>query len=114
MQSNPAPHSSNGQSRLMFGLALVIVLVIGAALGYLFSRTAAQPVQVVVTATPVPTQAAQTAEQPAAPAAETGTATGTSAPAPTPSLMDLVLSDARHFQGQDDALVTLVEFSDFK
>ena len=34
--------------------------------------------------------------------------------APTPTIMDFVLSDARHFQGNPNALVTLVEFSDFK
>jgi protein-disulfide isomerase len=33
---------------------------------------------------------------------------------PTPTIMDFVLSDARHFQGQADAPITLIEFSDFK
>jgi protein-disulfide isomerase len=33
---------------------------------------------------------------------------------PTPTIMDFVLSDARHFQGDSSAPVTLVEFSDLK
>jgi cytoskeletal protein RodZ len=33
---------------------------------------------------------------------------------PTPSIMEFLLSDARHFQGDSDAPLTLIEFSDFK
>lgn len=33
---------------------------------------------------------------------------------PTPSVMEFVLADARHFQGEANAPVTLIEFSDFK
>jgi hypothetical protein len=33
---------------------------------------------------------------------------------PTPTLMDFVMADARHIQGNDNAPVTIVEFSDFK
>lgn len=34
--------------------------------------------------------------------------------APTPTMMDFILSDARHFQGEPNAPVILVEFSDFR
>ncbi len=33
---------------------------------------------------------------------------------PTPTIMDFVMADARHWQGDEVAPVTIVEFSDFK
>ena len=41
---------------------------------------------------------------------ESGSAQAT----PTPSIMEFLLSDARHFQGDPDAPLTVIEFSDFK
>jgi protein-disulfide isomerase len=32
----------------------------------------------------------------------------------TPTIMEFVMSDARHVEGEADAPVTIVEFSDFK
>jgi protein-disulfide isomerase len=32
----------------------------------------------------------------------------------TPTIMEFVMSDARHMQGDVDAPVTIIEFSDFK
>lgn len=42
------------------------------------------------------------------------TPTPTPTPTPKPSLEDILLTDARHVQGVDDAPVTFIEFSDFK
>jgi hypothetical protein len=38
----------------------------------------------------------------------------TATPTPTPDYMKDLLADARHFQGDDEAPVTIIEFSDFK
>ncbi len=50
---------------------------------------------------PVQSSDSEPAEQPAA-------------AAPTPTIMEFVMSDARHWQGDDAAPITIVEFSDFK
>ena len=52
----------------------------------------------------VPTQTPQSAE----PAAANNNNNG------QPDIMDMVLSDARHVQGDANAPVTIIEFSDFK
>jgi protein-disulfide isomerase len=87
----------------IFGFAVASALLVGLALGYLGRPmiTTEPRVEIVVTVTPNAVAQAQPAEN-------SGQA------APTPSIMDFVLSDARHFQGQADAPVTLIEFSDFK
>ena len=79
------------------GMSLTLLAVaLGAVLGYL-ARPALDtaPAASVITFTQ-------------APAAED------KALSPTPTIMDFVLSDARHFQGSNEAPVTVVEFSDFK
>jgi protein-disulfide isomerase len=128
--------SSSENSR---GFALVAAFALGLALGF-FARPsliADVPVQVVVTVVPDnssgavapvdsspagPTDNTSTSP-PAAPMSETG---DTTAPEPaqdgaaatdnqaTPTIMEFVLSDARHVQGEAEAPVTIVEFSDFK
>lgn len=104
------------------GVALLAV-ALGAVLGYL-ARPALDPATgstanislpaqgpVAVQAPPAqPNNATETETQADAPAAEDNPAPS----APTPTIMDFVLSDARHFQGNDDAPVTMIEFSDFK
>jgi hypothetical protein len=80
------------------GLILIVVFVGGVAAGFLGrpfvmgEPTTATTTEVVkvVTATPPPSGQ------------------------PTPTIMDLVLADARHVQGAVDAPVVIVEFSDFK
>lgn len=104
------------------GVALLAV-ALGAVLGYL-ARPALDratgsvanlslPAQgpVAVQAPPAqPDNAGEPETQAKAPAAADNPAPS----APTPTIMDFVLSDARHFQGNPNAPVTLVEFSDFK
>jgi protein-disulfide isomerase len=104
-------------------IVVLLAVALGAVLGYLarpalesttgsvanISLPALGPVAV---QTP-PTQPNNASE--AETLADTPAAEGNSEPsAPTPTMMDFVLSDARHFQGSDDASVTIVEFSDFK
>lgn len=112
----PAQGKEKGSSLLLWSLALLAVLIVGVAVGYLISQTQSTSVQVVVTATPEPSRqaVAQTEEQSPAKPAITASATDNSDTPPTPTIMDLVLSDARHFQGSDDAPITMIEFSDFK
>jgi cytoskeletal protein RodZ len=131
---DPSQNNIRGRSSLYWGLALVAVLIVGVAIGYLFSQsqtTPNAPVQIAVTATLNPTEQpvvqanqqpppTQTNEQPTQPPAQsnppvtTATEDSTNTTPPTPTIMDFVLSDARHFQGNADAPVTIVEFSDFK
>ena len=47
-----------------------------------------------------------------APATETGNNAKNASP--TPTIMDFVLADTRHYQGNTDAPITIVELSDFK
>jgi len=115
-EPNPPPTTSAGKTLVFWSVTLAVVLIAGAIIGYLFSQAQSRPVQVVVTATPEPSPKgiAQTEEQPPTKSAtSTSTADNTNAP-PTPSIMDFVLSDARHFQGSDEAPITMIEFSDFK
>ena len=63
------------------------------------------PLQKTPTTTPINT---------ATPTATTVAPTRTPTPTPKPSLEDVLLANARHIQGEDNAPVTLIEFSDFK
>jgi protein-disulfide isomerase len=112
-----------GVNLYILGFALIATLITGVAIGLLIDRST-QSVQVVVTATPNPNsrpvaraneQQSQTSAQ--SNSAATTTSSGddtTAAGPPTPTIMDFVLSDARHFQGDPNAPVTLIELSDFK
>ena len=105
------PQQSSGIKPLFFILSLIAVLIVGGVIGYglgLYQAAQQPPEIVVVTATPDP-QAAAKAE--ASPANIEGDASAT---APTPTIMEFLLADARHFQGNADAPVTIIEFSDFK
>lgn len=111
------------------GMSVTLLAVaLGAVLGYL-ARPALDPATPVAASIsipadePVPVKAPAAASSnidgeavsPAKPQADSPTAAAESAAdtSPTPTIMDFVLSDARHFQGSNDAPVTLVEFSDF-
>lgn len=134
----PNQSAKNGPNPLLIGIVLVIVFAVGLALGF-FGRPqimADVPVQVVVTV--IPNENSQAASQTtnaasnnesSARAAVSTTETitdnsteasenetsgeGVEAP-PTPTIMEFLLADARHFQGDDAAPVTIIEFSDFK
>lgn len=126
----PAPPSATNPLHVGFGL--VITFALGLALGFLGRPTIIDdvPIQIVVTVVPdnsgpavaqVPAATEQEtigsagparAEEEDNPSAATS-ATEASAAA-TPTLMDFVMSDARHWQGDDVAPVVIVEFSDFK
>jgi protein-disulfide isomerase len=110
---------------LYLGLAVVAAFIAGLMAGFLLrpQTTTEKIVEVVVTATPTATtQVVAQAESPTATPEDEGD------PSPTPSepeeaaptasstatIMDFLLSDARHIQGEADAPVTIIEFSDFK
>ncbi|MFQ5576942.1 MAG: hypothetical protein ACE5G8_08140 [Anaerolineae bacterium] len=111
--SPPSPGISGGY----FALALLVTLVsfvAGLAVGFLGRPLVVKDtpvvqeklVEVVVTATPGPAGDAQ--------AQALSNAGDEPAPDEPPTIMDLVMSDARHIQGQPNAPITIVEFADFK
>jgi hypothetical protein len=139
-ESNQSPHSA--LLPLYMGLAFLGTLAVGLILGFL-ARPLIIPdqvevVEVVATAAISPVQSVAQANV-ASPDAENKagdvasvTAAGTDAGAPsqagddqpqqatdaaavpTPTIMEFLMSDARHIQGAADAPVTIIEFSDFK
>ena len=80
------------------------------ALGYGLGRSQSQPPDVVVVTTTPAEAVAQTSNNSTPPSEQSDSAAGPL----TPTIMDFVLSDARHFQGSAGSPVTVVEFSDFK
>lgn len=113
------PASTGGFSPLFTGLSIAAALFVGAALGYSFGRTQSPPAQAVIPAAASSPQAvANVGSAPAnpstQPAQQSAPAAAPTEGSPTPTIMDFVLSDARHFQGSDTAPITLIEFSDFK
>lgn len=95
-------------------LTLVITFVLGLAIGFV-----GRPMVI----KDLPTEAAATngaksdrteVAQATAPPQPTEAESDTNKDSPTPTIMDFLLSDARHIQGNASAPVTIVEFSDFK
>lgn len=81
----------------LFGAGFVIALLLGTVFGFVL-RPAPSVVQVVVSPTANPNTMVQ----------------NSASEAPAANLMTLLLADARHFQGDPDAPITFIEFSDFK
>lgn len=94
----PSPKKGTGPI-LAIGIAM-ITFVAGLVIGFVGRPAVVPDVVQVVTATPDATAVAQAAATP------TASSQGT--------IMDVVLADARHSQGDINAPVTIVEFSDFK
>jgi protein-disulfide isomerase len=91
----------------------LLAVALGAVLGYM-TRPALEPATAATAnlSLPVVVQAPPTQSSPAS---EPEIQANAPVPSePTPTIMDFVLSDARHFQGNANAPVTMVEFSDFK
>ena len=131
--SPPAKQASAGPNPLTIGFALVLAFAIGLALGFFGRPRIIEDVPVQVVVTVVPDNSAQAVasnnnpgtsdnteavgeNEDSAAAANTG---DTEAPVdpnapPTPTIMDFLMSDARHIQGDEAAPVTIIEFSDFK
>ncbi len=126
--AEPRAGSTQSVNPLLLGLTLAIVFLLGLGLGFLGRPALIKdlPIEVVVTVVPNESEAvAQADAQPeASGSGNRGAASGeaqsgmsssgdNSAANPTPTIMDFVLSDARHIQGSDAAPVTVIEFSDF-
>ena len=112
---------------ILVGVGLAIAFAVGLVAGFIMRPMVVKdiPVQVVVTVVPPPvSEVAQVPTPTASPAEAVLPPTGETPPTTeptmdpnataTPTIMEFVLSDARHFQGSDGAPVTVVEFSDFK
>lgn len=113
------PSTSQAIGPVYFGTALAIAFAVGLFVG-LTGRPLVigdVPVQVIVTVVPEQSSDA-VAQAPATPASqaiaqnagEEAAGDGTA----TPTIMEFVMADARHVQGDPDAPVTMVEYSDFK
>lgn len=107
---------------LYVGLALAAAVIGGVAIGLLGRSPLANDAPPTVTSaassgSQTTSQAeelsSQTATQSASPTAS-GTGNSANTTPPTPTIMDLVLADVKHFEGSPDAPVMIVEFSDFK
>lgn len=113
--STPAedPNEVHIRVPVTFAVALV-TLIIGMALGYVGRPLVTpdptpkvQTVMVQVTAPPAPTTPAPTAPVVSSSAA-TATATGRQA------VIDRLISQTRHFKGDPNAPITILDFSDFQ
>lgn len=129
------PASPQPTNPLNVGFALVAAFAIGLALGFWGRPQIISDVPIQVVVTVVPENSSETAAQapasnsqplsnsnsadsstsvseanPAAPQPEEAPASAQA----TPTIMDFVMADARHIQGDMDAPVTIIEFSDFK
>lgn len=95
----PITPKTSGKAGLAIAIATVTFLA-GLIIGFLGRPTIVPDAVVVVTATPDATAVAMAAATP------TTSGQGT--------IMDLVMADVRHSQGDPAAPITMVEFSDFK
>jgi len=130
--TQPLQPADSWPRAFVLGLVVAFTFILGLGIGFLGRPAIIKdlPIEVVVTVVadpasqavaqtnvPSPTTAApaEAASSPVeAPESTAGTAPEESVAGPTPTIMDFVLSDARHFQGDDNAPVTIIEFSDFK
>lgn len=112
----PTPRKLAGLNLYILAFALFATLIAGVAIGLLVSRSVVvQDTAIVVTATPdTDSQTVAQAALETSPSPTTQVEEKSNTSPPTPTIMDFVLSDARHFQGSANAPITLVEFSDFK
>ncbi|MBN1992401.1 MAG: DsbA family protein [Anaerolineae bacterium] len=92
---------------LYLTLMLIAVFGVGVAIGFMGRPVVMPPAEVVVTVMVTPAAAAAAQAAPPAPSE-------TIQQQPTPTIMDFLLADARHFLGDVNAPVTVVEFSDFR
>ena len=125
--ADPPPPS--GMKTLYLSLTIAITFILGLTIGF-FGRPALikdLPIEVIVTV--IPNEAEQDSQTHTVTDETNSSAkvdmtkiitpednleSGTeSETMPTPTIMDFVLSDARHFQGNKAAPITIVEFSDF-
>lgn len=130
----PTPPQSS-TSAIALGAALAFAFAIGLVVGLLGRPILIHdvPIQVVVTVVPDRSDGQAMTEAPVSSPANPATSTASEAPqeatqaeskagsaqaetsaSATPTLMEFVLADARHFQGDQTAPVTIIEFSDFK
>ena len=97
----PTEETESGNRRAwMTPLLAVFMLAAGLFLGY-FGRPYVQPML-------EPT--AEATPQAELPSANPAPASGE----PTPTLMEFLISNTRHFKGDPDAPVTMIEFSDYQ
>ena len=103
LTNNPSPQATPpGNNILLFIFIIMMVLILGVTIGFLGRPLVIEDKFVEVVVTITPNDDSEAVAQ-AAPQNNT-----------TPTIMDFVLADARHFQGDADAPITIVEFSDFK
>lgn len=100
-EKSPPLKPSGGGTPVALVLAVsVVTFLAGLIIGFLGRPAIVPDAVMVVTATPDATAIAQTQVTPTV--------------KPQGTIMDTVLADARHSQGDINAPVTIVEFSDFK
>lgn len=129
LEETPPPAPSGVGSAVAVGLIIAVTFILGLAIGF-FGRPALiqdLPIEVAVTVVPNQSEAIAQADSSsshseATMSEETTTEESASqaepdndadSAMPTPTIMDFVMSDARHIQGETAAPVTIIEFSDF-
>jgi|GEM_PF-3151201 len=100
----------------LFRSFVVIVIIsmsgLTACAGNRIARSADVPAAITAVPSSEPEQVAPTPSS--TPTTPPPTPTATPTPTPTLSLAEMLLAEARHSQGAEDAPVTFIEFSDFK
>jgi hypothetical protein len=126
-ESTPSGQSADSpQHTVYLGVVLALIFIVGLVLGFVGRPVVLEdpPIEVEVTAAPqAESQAAAEPDQAAMSVAAQTNADGTDLPitaddasdsSSSSTVMDLVLANARHIEGDADAPVTFIEFSDFK